>query len=360
MNVPIFCRPIDGPLAVLAADHALGSATLTLDRADLLGAVSPSAPVRVTLLAPDFTILGQFRATAINGTTLTVTPDGYPDALIPAGSVVAVTPSAAAFADVHAAILAAVGAINTIALIPGPTGATGLKGDTGATGATGPKGDTGATGPAGPKGDTGAQGPAGSGGSATPGGTSGAIQYNASGAFAASAIYQDGSGNIGVGTSSPGAAFQVGVTGANGTFRVVQADGSSYFGTYDHNNGLFYGIANTIGSAIPGAIVIGGWFNGMGVMGLAGYSDVPLWGVKDTSMPGGAYGVGGNHFHVGADHSVTTWHHRIDGPNGEIGFNGVTPVTRPAVTGSKSSGAAGASLLAAMVALGLVTDQTTA
>jgi hypothetical protein len=63
----------------------------------------------------------------------------------------------------------------------GPTGATGLKGDTGATGpagATGPKGDTGATGGTGPagatglKGDTGAAGPAGATG---PKGDTGAV-----------------------------------------------------------------------------------------------------------------------------------------------------------------------------------------
>ena len=42
--------------------------------------------------------------------------------------------------------------------IVGPTGATGLQGDTGATGATGPQGDLGATGATGPQGDTGATG----------------------------------------------------------------------------------------------------------------------------------------------------------------------------------------------------------
>lgn len=44
----------------------------------------------------------------------------------------------------------------------------------------------------------------------------------------------------------------------------------------------------------------------------------------------------------------------------KAGFMGAAPVVRPVVSGSKASGAAWASLLAAMVALGLVTDSSTA
>lgn len=42
-----------------------------------------------------------------------------------------------------------------------------------------------------------------------------------------------------------------------------------------------------------------------------------------------------------------------------LGFFGTTPITKPVVAGSKATAAAYASLLAAMVALGLVTDSTT-
>ncbi len=45
---------------------------------------------------------------------------------------------------------------------------------------------------------------------------------------------------------------------------------------------------------------------------------------------------------------------------GNAGFYGTAPVAKQAVTGSKATGAAWASLLAALVALGLVTDSTSA
>ncbi len=43
-----------------------------------------------------------------------------------------------------------------------------------------------------------------------------------------------------------------------------------------------------------------------------------------------------------------------------VGFYGTTPVAKQTVTGSKTSGAALISLLAALVALGLITDSTSA
>ncbi|MGI5404134.1 hypothetical protein ACQEVG_32730 [Streptomyces sp. CA-135486] len=52
--------------------------------------------------------------------------------------------------------------------------------------------------------------------------------------------------------------------------------------------------------------------------------------------------------------------HTLDGLAGEAGFFGAAPVARPVVTGSRASGAAFDSLLAAMGALGLIDDQTTA
>lgn len=50
----------------------------------------------------------------------------------------------------------------------------------------------------------------------------------------------------------------------------------------------------------------------------------------------------------------------LDAAGGKLGFFGVPAVARPAVTGSWADGTAAQSLLAALVALGLVTDGTTA
>ena len=44
----------------------------------------------------------------------------------------------------------------------------------------------------------------------------------------------------------------------------------------------------------------------------------------------------------------------------KVGFNGATPITKPAVTGSRGGNAALASLLTQLATLGLITDSTTA
>lgn len=55
-----------------------------------------------------------------------------------------------------------------------------------------------------------------------------------------------------------------------------------------------------------------------------------------------------------------TTRHVLDGAANTLGFHGETPVTRQAVTGSRADGTALASLLTALDALGLITDNSTA
>ncbi len=90
----------------------------------------------------------------------------------------------------------------------GPQGDTGPMGPQGDTGSAGPQGDTGLTGPhgytgpIGPQGDTGPTGPGGPTGPV--GGLNRQIIYNDDGAAGgAEAYYDDSTGNIGIGTSSP-------------------------------------------------------------------------------------------------------------------------------------------------------------
>ena len=45
--------------------------------------------------------------------------------------------------------------------------------------------------------------------------------------------------------------------------------------------------------------------------------------------------------------------------NGEVGFNGTAPISKPTVTGSKGGNAALASLITALASYGLITDSTT-
>jgi energy-converting hydrogenase Eha subunit A len=103
---------------------------------------------------------------------------------------------------------------------PGPQGPIGLTGATGAQGPIGLTGATGATGAQGPIGLTGATGPAG----ASPFTLSGSnAYYNA--------------GNIGIGTSNPGAALEIETSGDANQLRVGRGNPSQYlnlwFGTAD-------------------------------------------------------------------------------------------------------------------------------
>lgn len=255
MNPPIFCRPVDGPISTLAGDYSPGSGILHLADASKVGTPSAAQPVRLTVFADDGSApLGQFVASGRSGNSLAVAVDsGFADGPIPAGKAVGVSPSANAFADIHAAILAAVGAINTTSLTPGPAGP---KGDAGAAGPVGPAGPKGDTGPQGPKGDTGATGPqgpkgdAGSGGSgsATPGGSDGQLQFNSSGAFAGSTVATtDGTYLILGGQAklngsqlvSSASSFTIGQTGATfGASSLAIVNGPGENGAIFRNDGV--------------------------------------------------------------------------------------------------------------------------
>ncbi len=103
---------------------------------------------------------------------------------------------------------------NTIMLgNTGSTGATGLTGNTGTTGATG---DTGATGSTGSTGSTGTTGSTGSTGITGPTGPVGCASANyilksdgTTATCTVAPVFEDNSGNVGIGTTSPAAAFDL-------------------------------------------------------------------------------------------------------------------------------------------------------
>ena len=95
----------------------------------------------------------------------------------------------------------------------GPDGPTGPGGSTGPGGATGLAGPTGLVGPTGPTGATGQIGPTGPTGPV--GGSDGQMLYhdgNSAAAAGAEVYYDDGSGNVGIGTTSPGS-YRLNVAG---------------------------------------------------------------------------------------------------------------------------------------------------
>jgi hypothetical protein len=132
------------------------------------------------------------------------------------------------------------GAIDEIALTPGPAGPAGAagaagpagaKGDTGATGATGPQGPAGPAGPAGPqgpagaKGDTGAAGPAGATG---PAGAAGSSAYQLAVAAGFSGTETQWLASL-VGPQGP--AGPAGSTGAEGSSAYQVAVANGFVGT---------------------------------------------------------------------------------------------------------------------------------
>jgi len=94
--------------------------------------------------------------------------------------------------------------------VAGPTGPAGVAGPQGPAGPTGPQGLAGVAGPAGATGPTGPQGPAGASGFLTAGTAAGNTPYWNGSAWVTnnSNIFNNG-GNVGVGTTTPGAKFQV-------------------------------------------------------------------------------------------------------------------------------------------------------
>ncbi|HPS77766.1 MAG TPA: tail fiber domain-containing protein, partial [Thermoanaerobaculaceae bacterium] len=101
----------------------------------------------------------------------------------------------------------------------GQTGSIGPQGPIGQTGPIGPQGPDGPTGPIGPQGPDGQTGPIGPQGPVGPagpiGGNDGQLVYNNGGAAAGSAVFfDDSTGNVGVGTATPGALLDLQGTAA--------------------------------------------------------------------------------------------------------------------------------------------------
>lgn len=94
----------------------------------------------------------------------------------------------------------------------GPQGEKGAIGETGTAGAQGVAGPSGPQGPAGPTGATGSQGPTGPQGPIGPQGAAGTPAPTAFGAAAgagSNAVFVDADRNVGIGTTTPGAAFEM-------------------------------------------------------------------------------------------------------------------------------------------------------
>lgn len=281
----------------------------------------------------------------------------------------------------------------------GPKGDTGPQGPAGADGTPGPQGEpgpAGVQGPKGDKGDTGEQGPPGDPATATPLGAAGAgdgialrstdpATTNPRTPTAHAASHAAG-GSDPVTPDSIGAYRAEYGNALNGFVTDLQTRVGGEFGLENRTTVLesaVTGKADKSGATFSGAVTVNG--ADLSVLGTGrGYrfrrggggldleatgSDLIISVWSGTSFDGTQH----SYVRLSADAQNTqiagkieivdglygATRHVLDGATNQVGFFGATAVPRQTVAGSRTDGSALTSLLAALTALGLITDSTT-
>ncbi len=175
---------------------------------------------------------------------------------------------------------------------------------------------------------------AGGGGSGITGLTTGYLsKASTSSTIGNSAIFQDGSGNIGIGTTTPVAGLQI----MSGSFlsgstmtsagavvhNYTGVDANAWFGIYSDSNGLYYGIAAQL-PAPGGTSVLGGYYRGLGIGGSTTNSSNPIFGVLNSSQSGN--GLGNVAFTVYDDNRIVTFNNILDDGSGAVYLKGTVGI----------------------------------
>ena len=145
----------------------------------------------------------------------------------------------------------------------------------------------------------------------------------------------DTSGNFGIGTTAPGGLFQSGATGTSGTIRQVYNGSSSYFGIYDSNNSIYYGI----GVALPspsGTATIAGYYKGLGIGGATNGGNNPIFGVLTSTQSGN--GVGSSAMTVKDTNEIDTYYNVLDNGAGSMGIGTTSPGNKLDIWGTSNFG----------------------
>jgi hypothetical protein len=117
------------------------------------------------------------------------------------------------------------------------------------------------------------------------------------------------------GTLSASTGFQLGTVGAAGNVKWTNNGLDSWFGVYDSNNSLHYGISVRLPSP-AGTSTLGGYYKGLAVGGASNNTGQPLFGVCPSGV--GTPGLGGVNFTVYDDKRVFTFANTLDDGSGNM------------------------------------------
>lgn len=161
---------------------------------------------------------------------------------------------------------------------------------------------------------------------------------------------------------------QVIIKKATGNALIVSTDGSAssegamvfdphqgYFAVFDTGNSLYYGIARSLGLGIASSVLLGGYFNGLGIQGSTNSGDNPIFGILAAGQ--GSEGLGHTAFTILDTNKVFTFSNTLDDGSGGATIVGVAHLN--AGTDTSSTATASAPVFVSGTALQLNTTQDT-
>lgn len=107
---------------------------------------------------------------------------------------------------------------------------------------------------------------------------------------------------------------------ADGAFRKgAEPDGNKWFGIYDSDGGVIFGIAKWA-NAIANFVGLAGYYSGLAITGLTSATNAPIFGLLNSLQSG--YGKGVTAFTVYDNNKVETFNNTLDDGSGSIDIAG--------------------------------------
>jgi trimeric autotransporter adhesin len=139
-------------------------------------------------------------------------------------------------------------------------------------------------------------------------------------------------GYVGIGTTSPQASLHIAsggfLSGASATSmgavkqNYTGVDATSWFGLYNSNTSLYYGISAALPSP-AGTSTLGGYYKGLGIGGSTNNTGNPIFGVLTSTQT--LNGIGATAFTIYDTNKVVTIHNVLDDGSGNVGIGTTSP-----------------------------------